>query len=102
MLIIKKLSKQIKDELCDAEKYAKDALEYKDEMPMLAEMYYSLSLDELKHMAQLHNQVVKVISEVKAKGKELPLGMQEIYDYLHEEQIEHEAGIRMLQSMFRS
>ena len=101
MQIIKKLSRMIGEELEDAEKYAKCALEKRNEYPVIAEMFYSLSLEEMKHMQQLHNAVVKLIDEAKANGKEIPVGMQEMYELIHEQEIEHAAEIRMLQSMFR-
>ena len=101
MLIIKKLSKMIEEELNDSEKYARCALNHKDDRPMLAETFYSLSLEELKHMQQLHNQVVKIIEEVNRSGVDIPEGMQEIYDYLHEQHMEHEKEVRMLQTMYR-
>ena len=43
MRIIKDLSKQIKEELHDAEKYAKMALEHKTDHPDLAEAYHHLA-----------------------------------------------------------
>ena len=101
MQLIKKLSKMIDEELNDAEKYADCALHHKDERPVLAEMFYSLSLEEMKHMSQLHSAVVKLIDEVHQSGKTVPTGMMEIYEYLHEQQIEHAAEVRMKQSMFR-
>jgi len=101
MQIIKKLSKMIEEELNDAEKYARCALNHKEDRPMLAETFYSLSLEELKHMNQLHNSVVKIIEEIRQSGVQVPEGMMELYNYLHEEQIEHEKEVRMLQTMFR-
>lgn len=101
MQLIKKLSKMIDEELNDAEKYARCALNYKEENVGIAEMFYSLSLEEMKHMQQLHNHVVKLIDEVQASGKTVPVGMMEMYDYIHEQQIEHSAEVRVLQSMFR-
>lgn len=44
MRIVKKLTELINEELCDAEKYAKLALEKKEQYPETAELFYSLSL----------------------------------------------------------
>ena len=101
MQIIKKLSKMIGEELDDAEKYARCALNHKDEDTSLAELFYSLSLEEMKHMEMLHKAVVKLIEEVRQSGRQIPEGMQETYDYIHEMNIEHAKEIRMLQTMFR-
>ena len=101
MQIIKKLSRMIGEELDDAEKYARCALNHRDDDTSLAEMFYSLSLEEMKHMEMLHKAVVKKIEEVRQSGIEVPPGMQEMYDYLHEQHIEHAKEVRMLQSMYR-
>ena len=102
MQIIKKLSKFIGEELDDSEKYVRCALTHKDDNPTLAEMFYSLSLEEMKHMEMLHKAVVKAIEEVKqTREDEIPIGMMETYNYIHEQHIEHAKEIRMLQTMFR-
>ena len=101
MQIIKKLSKMIGEELDDSEKYARCALNHKDDNPTLAELFYSLSLEEMKHMEMLHKAVVRMIEEVRQSGRTVPEGMQETYDYIHEMHIEHTQEIRILQAMFR-
>ena len=101
MQLIKKLSTMIEEELDDSEKYARCALNHRDDRPVLAETFYSLSLEEMKHMEMLHKAVVKLIEEVRLSGVEVPEGMQEIYDYLHEQHIEHAKEVRMLQTMYR-
>ena len=101
MQLIKKLSKMIGEELDDAEKYARCALSNRDEYPAVAEMFYSLSLEEMKHQQQLHNAVVKLIEETRNGKKEIPVGMLEMYEYIHEQEIEHASEVRMLQNMFR-
>ena len=41
---IKKIAEQIDEELQDAEKYLKCAYKHKDDNPILADMYYGLSV----------------------------------------------------------
>ena len=101
MQLIKKLSKMIEEELNDAEKYARCALNYKDDRPAIAEMFYSLSLEEMKHMQQLHNSVTKLIEDTKTSERIIPAGMVEMYEYVHEQEIEHASEVRVLQTMFR-
>jgi ferritin len=101
MLLIKKLSKMIKEEICDAEKYANCALKYKDEDRTLADVFYTLANEELRHMDMLHAQVVRLINTQKAKGVTVPTGMQEIYDYIHEEEIENTREVRVLLDMYK-
>lgn len=100
MQLIKKLSAMIEDELDDAEKYVRCALNHKEDRRPLAETFYALSLDELKHMNQLHEFVVRLIDEVRQSGTPVPEGMMEMYEYLHERHIEHEKEIRILQKMY--
>lgn len=99
---IKEISEHIDEELHDSEKYAKCALKYKDIDPTLAEMYYNLSVDEMKHSNILHVQGVRLIDEYKAKGNTVPVSMQAVYDYLHQKNIDHSKEIRMYQEQYRS
>lgn len=101
MLIIKKLSKMIKEEICDAEKYANCALKYKEEDKALAETFYTLATNELQHMDMLHAQVVRLISDYKAKKGEPPAAMQALYDYVHEEQMDNVKEVKILLGMYK-
>lgn len=101
MLIIKNLSKMIKEEICDAEKYANYALKYKDEDKTLADTFYTLANGELQHMDMLHTQVTRLINEYKSKKIDVPEGMQAIYDYVHEEQIENVKEVKVLLGMYK-
>ena len=101
MLILKKLCRMIKEEIYDAEKYANCALKYKEEDKPLAETFYTLANNELQHMDMLHAQVVRLINEYKTKKGEPPEGMQAIYDYVHEEQIENVKEVKILLQMYK-
>ena len=101
MLIIKKLSKMIKEEICDAEKYAQCAMKYKDEDKALADTFYSLANEELKHMEQLHSQVTRLINAYKSSKGAPPEPMQVLYDYVHEEQMDAVKEIRVMLAMYK-
>jgi len=101
MLIIKKLSKMIKEEICDAEKYADCALKYKEDDKNLADTFYTLATQELQHMDMLHQQVVRLINDYRAKKGEPPEVMKALYDYVHEEQIEQVKEVKMLLAMYK-
>ena len=101
MLIIKKLSKMIKEEICDAEKYANCALKYKDEDKALADTFYNLANGELQHMELLHGQVTRIINDYRAKKGDPPKEMQILYDYIHEEQIENVREVKVLLAMYK-
>ena len=98
---IKKLSELIDEELGDAEKYAKLALMYREDMPKVAEMFFALSVDETRHMNNLHSAVVDLINQHKDDPDPRTEGMKVAYDLIHQHEIEKEKGVRMLQSMYR-
>lgn len=103
MKIIKTLTDLIDEEIHDGKKYAKLALEHKDSDTALAEMFYNLSLEEMKHMNTLHNAVVKEINKIKVEKADNPKidGMQTIYDLLHERSINKAKEVQILQNMYR-
>lgn len=100
MEIIKQLVTKIDDELEDAEKYIKCAYKVKETYPALAEVYYKLSLEEMKHMTMLHDEVVRIINDYK-KTNEVPIGMQTLYDYVHDREIKWASKIKAKQDNFK-
>ena len=101
MLIIKKLSKMIKEEIGDAEKYARCALNHKDTDKALADTFYNLACEELKHMEMLHEQVTRIIASYKKEKGDPPEVMKALYDYIHEEQIEDVQEVKVLLAMYK-
>ena len=101
MEIIKNLSKMIEEEIEDAEKYAKNALKYKDERPSLSRIFFTLSQEELDHMNRLHGAVTEIISDYRARNGEPPESMLAVYNYLHEQQIEKAAAVKNYQDMYK-
>jgi hypothetical protein len=100
MEIIRRISEKIDEELHDAEKYIKCAYRVEEEYPQLADTYYQLSLEEMKHVTMLHDSVVKIINEYK-RDNEIPEAMQVLYDYLHERQIKWASKIKARQEQFK-
>ncbi len=101
MKIIKKLVKMIDEELGDARKYAECALQEKESNPTLANLFYTLSLEEMKHMNMLHAEVVKVIDGYRREKGEPPPAMLAVWEYKHEEHIEAAEEVLVLQGMFK-
>lgn len=100
MEIIKSISQKIDAELEDAQKYIKCAYHVREEYPRLADTYYQLSLEEMKHVTMLHEKVVEIINEFR-KTNEVPESMQIVYDYLHERQIKWAAKIKAKQDAYK-
>ena len=92
---------QINEELEDAEKYIKCAMNYKDEHPHLANIYYELSVAEMGHFEKLHSAVSTLINEEKNKGNEPTNEMMIIYNYEHGKYVKEATEIRIMQEMFR-
>lgn len=101
MKIIKELSEMIEDELEGAEHYAKCALHYKDDHPMLADVLYEISTQEMRHVNMLHDEVVKLIKSHREKHGEPPAVMMAIYDWQHNRQIEKSKEVKILQGQYR-
>ena len=101
MIVIKKLSHLIRDEICAAEKYARCALEYKDEDKTLADAFYTLAGERLKHMELLHDQVTRIISNYRKEKGDPPAEMQAIYEYVHQEQIDNVKEVKILLEMYK-
>lgn len=101
MKLIQRLSEMIDEEIEDAEKYAKCALEYKGKNNGLADVFFQLSLEEMQHMNRLHKAVVDAIQDYRANNGEPPANMMAIYDYLHRKQIDKATEVKNVQSMYR-
>lgn len=101
MMIIKKLSGMIEEEIADAKKYAQCALNYKKENKTLGDIFYSLSNEEMKHMGVLHAEAVKMIEQYKKEHGDPPEVMMELYDYLHERHMEAAAEVKGMLAMYQ-
>ena len=101
MKLIQTLNDKIAEEIHDAQSYAAMALELKDERKGLADVLFQLSTEEMKHMSMLHNEVVKIIDELRKTKGEPPAPMMAVYDYLHQKHIEQAKEAKLLQSMYK-
>lgn len=101
MKIIKKLARQVDEEVGDAEKYARCAAETRSERPDLSRTYLQLANAELEHAQMLHAAVVGIIEEERRMNGDPPAGMLEAYDMLHEWQMERVANVKALMQAAR-
>lgn len=102
MKLIQELCEHIEEEICDAECYAKLALHYQEEEPDTAELFYTLSNEEMLHMLKLHHDVGKLIAKHRKEHGEPPAEMLAVYNYLHDKSVAHAAEVRNLQGMWKA
>ena len=51
-------------------------------------------------MENFHTQAVKLIQEQRSSGKEVPSGMQAVWDWEHSHMMEHVSRIKVLLEMY--
>ena len=102
MKIIQLVVDKIEDEIGDALSYAKLANEHKDDHRSLAEVFISLSNEELRHSTILHNEVVKLITEYRSQHGEPPADMMAVYNYLHGKSIERAEEVKRYQQLYQA
>lgn len=102
MKLIRDLEEMIEDEIHDVKKYAKLAVEMKNERPALAQVFYTISTQEESHQASLHNEVVKLIEEHKRTKGDPPKEMMAVYEYIHKRHIEKLADARRYQDLYKN
>jgi hypothetical protein len=101
MKIIKELSEMIEDELDGAEEYARNAVAMMETHPTLAKTFYDISLDEVKHINMLHDEVKKIIEQHRKEKGDPPAAMMAVYEYLHNRHIEKANAIKMYQTQYK-
>lgn len=102
MKIIEKLSEMIEEEISDGDKYIRCAMNVREDYPVLAEVFYKLSTEEMQHMTALHDQVTRIIEEHKKIKGEPPSDMMAVYTYLHKRHIAKAAEVKNMQMIYKS
>ena len=101
MKIIMKLVSLIDEELSGAKDYIKLAMRNKNEHPSLSDTFADLAEQEMGHVEKLHDEVTKMIEEVRQRDGEPPASMMAVYDYEHKKQINKAAKIKQLIADYR-
>ena len=96
MKMIAEIVEDIREELEGAEHYAKKAIQYKGMDDRLSSMYATMASQELSHVDTLHEQAVRLIQAQRAEGKEVPAGMQAVWDWEHSHLMDRVARIKVL------
>lgn len=98
---IAEIVESIHDEICGAEGYAKLATKYKADDKVLADAYIAMATQELEHVDKLHAQVVRLINVQKVAGKEVPAGMQMVWDWEHDKIVDNVSRVRSMMDMYK-
>lgn len=98
MGVMRELYEMMEEELDGAKHYAKMSVHKKCNHPIMAKMFYEMSMDELSHATKLHDQIEK---EITASDEEESESMISVYDFLHEQMVDKMAKIREYQAMYR-
>lgn len=96
MKIIVKVVDLIGEELCDAKRYIKLAEREASEHKSLSECFAKLAEAEMGHVELLHDEVEKLIQEVRARDGEPPAEMMAVYNYEHKKQIDKANKIKRM------
>lgn len=91
----------IRDEIEGAEEYAETALEYKALDKPMADAAYTAAMQELAHVDMWHAQVVRMIKEHNATGKETPAGMMDVYQWQHKKQIDAVTRVKLMLEQYK-
>lgn len=102
MKLIRDLEELIDDEIHDVKKYAKMAAEVKHEHPALAQVLFTIAVQEDGHQTAIHGEVVKIIEEYRKSHGEPPAAMMAVYDYLHKRSIDKLADARRYLEVFKT
>ena len=101
MKIVMKLVSLIDEELSGAKDYIKLAMRNREEYPGLADTFADLAEEEMGHVSKLHDEVTRMIEEVRQRDGEPPAGMLAVYDYEHKKQISKASKIKQMISEYR-
>lgn len=90
------------DKLLDlAEEHIEYAYKCKENYPAVAQIYVTLSVDEMTKITSFHEQITKLIEEYTKANGAPPERMMGRYEYIHEKHIEQANKIKILQGLFK-
>lgn len=100
MKIIADIVKSMDEELHDAKKRIKAAMEYKLDHPEIAKREYEIAIQELSHAEKDHTSAMELITAHKKAKGDAPDYMQEMWNKEHDHYIEKYAHIKYMIDMF--
>lgn len=102
MKLIQELEELIEEEIHDVKKYAKMASELKTENPGLAQVLYTISVQEEAHSNMLHSEVTKIIEAYKKSHGDPPAAMMAVYEFMHKRHIDRAVEARRYQEVYKN
>lgn len=101
MRLIKCMTHYMEDEICGCIEYAKEALEYQYDKPVLAKIFFQLAQTEYSHYQILHEQTVQLVNELQAQGRTYPAAMYDKWQVKHNKLIEKAEEAQTFMNMFK-
>lgn len=96
---IRHLAEEIREELDDAEKYAREAVKHAEDDPEGASTYADLSRQELGHANRLYEMAARHIEKAKDAGRHPTEAEQAVWDWVRERMLDRAAHVKTLLSM---
>ena len=93
---IEQISDMIGEEIDDAMRYARCAIQQDD--AELSKTYRTLASEELGHAMRLHDEVVRLIKKYREEHGEPSERMMDRYEYIHERHMKRYADVKILLS----
>lgn len=95
-MIIRCLVEQMDEELEDAKRYVRNAIEYRSSRKALSDVYLSLGKEEVSHFLRLNDQASQIIEAARQANKMPSAAMMELYNYEHDKIMSAYAEIKVL------
>jgi hypothetical protein len=96
MKIIKDIVSKMNDTLEEIDYYASKAHHIRTEHKALADTYIKIAEMHIDIYGMLHDRVIKIIEEQKAKGVQVPHEMMAIWEYEHENLVKEFAKAKFM------
>lgn len=95
---IRKLIGDAIEELMDAEGYIKCALSNKEKDKALADMYYQIATEEMRHHALEHAQIERLLTDPQLEHE----WMKMVWDFEKERMVDWKAKINTMLGMYKT
>lgn len=96
---IRYFAEGIREELDDAEKYAREAVKRTEDSPEDASTYADLSRQELGHANKLYEMAARHIEKAKDAGLPPTEAEKAVWNWVHERMLDRTAHVKTLLSM---